>query len=107
MYVFDVEDADAESWSAEIAVTAMKPAEASRRARAAGLHKKQIRNGARPVRVVSVSELPEIESSASGIVRRRLDDAGWTAWAPVPVDDSLNWRLSGGAVVQTRGSGHR
>lgn len=107
VYVYDVEDADADSWSAEVAVAATTPAEASRRVRAAGLHKKQIRNGARPVRVVSVSELPEIESSASGIVRRRLDDAGWTAWASIPVDDSLNWRLSGDAAVQTRGSGHR
>lgn len=107
VYVFNVEDADADSWSAEVAVAATKPAEASRRVRAAGLHKKQIRNDARPVRVLSVSEIPEIESSVSGIIRRRLDDAGWTAWTSVPVDESLNWRLSGDAVVQTRGSGHR
>src|SRR5665648_1199172 len=107
VYVFDVEDADADNWSAEAAVVATKPAEASRRIRAAGLHERQIRNDARPVRVVSVSEVPEIESSSSGILRRRLDDSGWTAWTSLPVDGSPNWRRSGDAVVKTRGSGHR
>lgn len=82
VYVFDVEDADADSWSAEVAVSATKPEEASRRIRASGLHKKQIRNDARPVRVVSVS-VPEVEASVSGAVRRRLDDSGWTAWSSV------------------------
>lgn len=107
VYVFDVEDADADGWTAEIAVAAFTPAEASRRIRAAGLHKKQINNGARPVRVLSLSEVPEVEAAGSGIARRRLNDSGWTAWVPVPVGTSLNWRVSGDAVVQTRGSGHR
>lgn len=107
VYVFAIEDADADSWSAEVAVIATKPAEANKRIRAAGLHKKQIRNGARPIRVLSLSELPEIEASASGIVRRRSNDDGWTAWTAVPVDTSLSWRVSGDAIVRTRGSGHR
>ena len=107
VYVFDVEDADADNWSAEVAVVAGSPAEANQRIRATGLHKKQIRNGGRPVRIVSVAELVPIACSVSGIVRRRDNIGGWMAWGPVPAGTSLNWRVSGDAVVKTRGSGHR
>ena len=106
-FIFDVEDADADSWSAEVAVGATKPAEASRRIRAAGVHKKQIRNGGRPVRVVSAAEIPGFDGSESGVMRRRLDDGGWTPWVSVPAGTSLNWRVSGEAVVRSKGSGHR
>lgn len=107
VYVVEVEDVDADSWSAEVAVIAFTPAEANKRIRASGLHKKQIRNDGQPVRIVSPSELPAIETSSSGIVRRRSNDDGWTAWTAVPVDASLNWRVSGDAIARTRGSGHR
>lgn len=106
VYVFAVEDADADSWSAEVAVAASKPSEAVRRIRSAGLHKKQIRNEARPVRVIGLDELPELGASSGGIVRRRLNDAGWTPWSAVPKGASLNWRVSGDAVVETNGRGH-
>ncbi|WP_298457902.1 hypothetical protein [uncultured Cellulomonas sp.] len=107
VYVFEVEDADAGSWTAEVAVAASKPVEATRRIRAAGLHKKQIRNDARPVRVVGPAEVRGIDKSPTGIVRRRREDAGWTEWEPLAADTSLNWRVSGAATAQTRGSGHR
>ena len=106
-YVFNVEDADADGWSAEVAVAASKPSDAARRVRTAGLHKKQIRNDGRPVRVVSLAEFPELGASPSGIVRRRLNDSGWTTWISLPAGTSLSWRVSGDAVVETRGSGHR
>jgi hypothetical protein len=107
VYVFDVEDADAGTWTSEVAVVASKPAEAARRIRAAGLHKKQIRNDARPTRVVGLAEVIGIDESPTRIVRRRREDDGWTEWEPVAAETSLNWRVSGDAVVQTRGSGHR
>ena len=107
VYVFAVEDADADGWSAEVAVSASKPSEAVRLVRTAGLRKKQIRNDASPVRVISLDELPELGASSSGIVRRRLNDAGWTTWNPVPADSWLSWRVSGDAVVKSRGTGHR
>ena len=107
VYVFDVEDADAGSWTAEVAVVASKSADATRRIRAAGLHKKQIRNDARPVRVIGLAEVLRIDESPTRIVRRRREDAGWTEWEPLAGDTSLNWRVSGDAVVQTTGSGHR
>lgn len=103
VYVFDVEGADADSWSAEVAVIANKFADANQGVRAAGLHKKQIKNGARPVRIVSLSELPDVEASAGGIVRKRSND-GWTAWTAVPFDTSLSWRVSGDAIIRTRGA---
>ena len=106
-YVFDVEDADADSWSAEVAVAASKPAEAIQRIRAAGLHKRQIHNNGRPGRVMSLAEVAGIEEAESEIMRRRSNDDGWSAWIPLPAGTSLNWRVSGDAVVRTRGSGHR
>lgn len=107
VYVFEIEDADADSWSAEAAVVADTPAGAARRIRAAGLHKRQIRNDGRPTRVAETAEIPAAEDAASGIARRRSDDAGWTAWEVLPDGVSLNWRISGTATVQGRGSGHR
>jgi hypothetical protein len=107
VYVFQIEDADADSWLAEVAVTASKPAEAGRRIRSAGLHKKQIGNDARPVREVSIAEVPGIDRSDMGMMRRRSNDEGWTDWSPLPAGTSLSWRVSGDAVVKTRGSGHR
>jgi hypothetical protein len=102
VYVFEVEDADAACWRSEVAVAAVRADEAGRRIRAAGLHKRQIRNGGRPVRVISIAELPAISSSPSGFMRRR-DEDGWTEWEQVASDVSLNWRVSGRAGVQTRG----
>ena len=107
VYVFIVEDADADGWSAEVAVAAANPADASRRIRTAGLHKKQIHNDGRPVRVQDLNELPELADSSSGILRRRLDDGGWTTWTPVATGSSLSWRVSGDAVAKGKGSGHR
>lgn len=106
-YVFAVEDADADSWSAEVAVVASSPAEASRRIRGGGLHKKQLLNGGRPVRTVSVAGIETLASSPSGIVRRRDNDDGWTTWEPVLEGASLNWRVAGDAVVRGKSSGHR
>ncbi|MBO9554748.1 hypothetical protein [Cellulomonas sp.] len=107
VYVFRVEDADADGWSAELAVAATSAGEAGRRLRAAGLRKKQIHHEGRPVRVVDAAEVPELSEAASGVVRRRSGDSGWTTWSAVPVGTSLSWRTSGGAVVDTRSSGHR
>jgi hypothetical protein len=82
VYVFRVEDADADGWSAEVAVAAANPADASRRIRTAGLHKKQIHHDGRPVRVLNPDDLPELADSSSGILRRRLEaDEGRLAFA--------------------------
>ncbi|MBO1752507.1 hypothetical protein J4G33_11910 [Actinotalea sp. BY-33] len=107
VYVFEVEDADAAAWRSEIAVLATTAAEAHRRIRAAGLHKKQIHRDGRPARVLAVAELPGVVDSPSGFMRRRDDDGGWTAWEQVAAGTPLSWRVSGQATVRTRGSGHR
>jgi hypothetical protein len=92
VYTYRVEDADADGWTAEVAVAAASPVEAGRRVRALGLHKKQIQNDGRPVRVLGVSEVPEVLQSPIGVARRRSDDDGWTGWSPVDGGTSLNWR---------------
>jgi hypothetical protein len=63
--VFEVEDADAVAWRSEIAVVASKAGGAGRLIRAAGLHKRQILNDGRPVRVLSLAELPAARRVAS------------------------------------------
>lgn len=35
--------------------------------------------------------------NSSALVRRGMDDHGWTAWQVVPGGTSLDWRVSGAA----------
>lgn len=91
--MFVIEDAAADGWTSEVAVLAPSAGEARRALAARGLHKRQIRHQARPVRTASAAELPGIEV-APHLLRRRDDDAGWTVWEPAPEHESLNWRAS-------------
>jgi hypothetical protein len=93
IYVFEIEDADADGWTAEVAVLAPSRAEARRALTASGLHRKQIRHEGRPIRIGSVADLPAI-AAPPHVLRRRNDDAGWTAWEPVPEGATLNWRVA-------------
>jgi hypothetical protein len=94
-YVFEVEDSDAGSWIAEIAVLAPERRTALRRLRLAGLHKKQIRNQCRPVRSQAVTDFGRLFDDPQAIVRRRLEDDGWTAWTLVAPGLWLDRRISG------------
>lgn len=91
--MFEIEDADADGWTAEVAVLAPSRAEARRALTASGLHRKQIRHEGRPIRIGSVADLPAI-AAPPHVLRRRNDDAGWTAWEPVPEGATLNWRVA-------------
>jgi hypothetical protein len=97
VFIFAVEDIDADSWSAEVAAVAGNRQEAYRRLRDAGLHKKQIRNMGRPVRTEPLATWDMLSTENAAILRRRLDDTGWTAWELVPEGTSLDWRISGAA----------
>ncbi|HEY3001887.1 MAG TPA: hypothetical protein VGJ44_06020, partial [Kribbellaceae bacterium] len=55
VFIFEVEDIDAETWTAEVAVAAQTRQEAYKRLRDAGLHKKQFRSAGRPVRTESLA----------------------------------------------------
>jgi hypothetical protein len=95
VFVFEVEDIDASSWVAEVAVLAPDRQTAVKRLRLAGLHKKQIHNAGRPVRRQPLTDFASIFDNPDRMARRRLDDGGWTDWAAVEPSVSLDWRPSG------------
>jgi len=97
VFVFEVEDIDAYSWMAEVAVVAESRQAALRKIRDAGLHKKQIHGDGRPVRTHNTVEFGNAVDDRATILRRRLDESGWTAWNTVPTGVSLNSRISGKA----------
>lgn len=103
VFIFEVEDIDADAWTAEVALAAATRQDAYRRLRDAGLHKKQIENEGRPVRTEPLAAWAVLAASPSPFMRRRDDDGGWTAWEMVAEGTSLDWRISGKPVVRTLG----
>lgn len=101
VFVFEIEDADADSWTAEVALVADSPAAAARQLKDRGLHKKQIRRQARPVRTMSTSEFGTLFDVPGVLVRRRLHDSGWSPWTVTSDEVSLSWRVSGTARVRS------
>jgi hypothetical protein len=97
VFVYRVQDVDAASWKAEMALIAESRQEAFSRLRAGGLHKKQFDNDARPVEVVTPTSFEGQFPDDQAILRRRDNDSGWTAWEVVPSGQSLDWRISGTA----------
>jgi hypothetical protein len=93
VYVFRIEDAEADGWSAEAAVRAPGRQEALRELRARGLRKSQIANESRPVRTDDPSSFDVILDVPGAVARRRLDDSGWTPWRSSGPGESLNWRV--------------
>lgn len=91
-FVYEVEDAAASTWIAEIAVVAEDRTSALACLKAAGVHKKQIGRDARPVRVEPIVAMPSLEDSPGAMVRRRLHDEGWTEWSAVTDTDPANWK---------------
>ncbi|MFC8923474.1 hypothetical protein [Cellulosimicrobium sp. NPDC057127] len=92
VYVYEVEDGRAASWTAEIAVQAESPASALRVLRDAGLRKSQFHGSARPTRTISCAEFSDATLGSLRIARRAFEDCGWEPWAPVPAGFALNWR---------------
>jgi len=97
VFVFEVEDIDADSWLAEVAVVAESRQAALKTIRDAGLHKKQIHGDGRPARIHHAAEFGNAFGDRTTILRRRLHDSGWTEWETVPIGMSLNSRISGKA----------
>jgi|GEM_PF-4120167 len=102
IFVFEVEDAEASSWRAELGVVAPDRATAARRLRESGVRRSQFKDGLRPARVLSLSEVA-LAGLTTGTVVRRRDDDGWTPWELVAEDRTLNWRRSGRFVSDPRG----
>jgi hypothetical protein len=97
VFVYEVEDIDAASWTVEVAVAARTRQEAYRRIRDAGLHKKQIHNDGVPTRTEPLADWDVLSRKPGTILRRRFDDSGWSDWEPVQEGVSLDWRISGHA----------
>jgi hypothetical protein len=93
VFVYEIEDIDASTWLA--AVPAANEGDARRRLRDRGLHRKQVRHQGRPVRQESLAAFGVLGNAEAQLLRRRLDDAGWTDWELVPETKSLDWRVSG------------
>jgi hypothetical protein len=75
-------DPDADSWQSEILVADRSAAEARRRLRDAGFHRK--RHDLRPLRPGDIDEQGRLDALHSGQVLRRLHkDTGWTGWTPI------------------------
>jgi hypothetical protein len=99
VFVFEVEDIDADSWLAEVAVVANSRQAALRKIRDAGLHKKQIHRDGQPVHTHHVVEFDNTFDDRATVLRRRLHESGWAAWEKVPPGISLNSRISGKAQL--------
>ena len=95
--MYRVQDVDSDSWTAELALVAESRQEAFGRLKAGGLHKKQFDNAARPVEVLNRAAFEGQFPDEQAILRRRLNDSGWTAWEVAPSGQSLDWRISGTA----------
>jgi hypothetical protein len=92
VFVFQIEDAEALSWIAEVAIAADSATSAAKSLKDAGLHKKQIHNEGRPVRVESVADFPYFAAGGSDILRRRNEETFWTDWQPGSKSDPLQWK---------------
>lgn len=93
-YVFDVHDAEATAWHAEVAVHAVSAEAAYRLLRTnGGLRKKQIDGGRsrRPLRTEHT--FPCGDALTEDHVHRRLDhDGQYSPWEREPLGRLLNWR---------------
>jgi hypothetical protein len=95
VFVFEVEDIDADSWLAEIAVVAESRQVALKKIRDAGLHTDSW--DGRPVRTHDAVEFSNSFDDRATILRRRRHDSEWTEWETVPTGLSLNSPISGKA----------
>jgi hypothetical protein len=78
-------DPDADSWQSEILVAATSAAEARRRLLDAGFHRK--RHDLRRLRPGDIDEQGRLDALHSGqLLRRLLNDTGWTGWTPIGGD---------------------
>jgi hypothetical protein len=92
VFVFEVEDARASTWISEIAIVADSRSTALTFLKHAGVHKKQIAGHSRPTRVESLSAFGDLDDVPGAMIRRRLDDDGWTDWSVVSESDPANWK---------------
>ena len=97
VYVFEVEDSAADSWTSQMAVIAESQSAGGRSLRDAGLHKKQIQNQGRPVSSAPTGVEPFGSLTPGGFMRRRLNDSGWSDWELLTPDQPLNWKDDRGA----------
>ena len=97
VFIFGVEDIDADGWMAELAVVADSRGDAHRILRNRGVKKKQFGNEGRPVRELALSDVADWLTDATVVFRRRHNAGGWSGWEPVANDVSLDWRISGKA----------
>ena len=81
VFVYEVSDRDADSWTAELAVLAETPQDALKKLRAAGLHKNQLTG--KPAYALDRQDVGDLLDAPGGIVRRRLQDSGWSQWQAV------------------------
>jgi hypothetical protein len=95
IFVYAVEDGRAECWTVELAVRALRQADAFRTLRDGGLRKSQFLGSTRPSRSMSLAELDDETLGPGGIARREFEPEGWTPWVPVPLGFTLDWRDSG------------
>jgi hypothetical protein len=59
------------------------------------LHKKQIRNEGRPVRIEPLEAWDLLVENQTAVLRRQGDHDGWGAWEPLADGASPHWRMSG------------